>query len=1063
MRSILLLALLCLSFLILILISHQEQTRLQASTVACSKQRTCTQCLNQTLPSSDEKQQVCIWCTQTSTCIDSVTHTCHNASQIFFIGDEGGGSSSNRKKSKDNPFYLIQIQQEQQLEEEEFNALNKNHNGSSPLKKTYAEMYPVDEGDVNPAQTAILDQCATQYTRLEQCLMGMEYAQIYLPVSKSVRNLQEGGLMVQPILPLTQSFLNHYISLNNSVSLNDNDSSNDEKYLEAVLKDYIVTVGAYFINPPKALSKYKPRLFSFFHQLGSQHLRANITLSSNSKMKVTAVGNGGQLIWNWYSSDMGIVASPNHYKIGMIIAMYNRTSKQPICMHYQIPDKIRARTVYFEMLIGPHLGLGVPLFVASFITLVVFIFKCPFAKSNGMTSDANWEKVSRELEDDIIREEGEHSGTDVERLLSERQVLDLKWFATLNSTKMIRQCGFPAYYWWKFHRRIVLMIGLFAFITFPTLLPIHVVYNRNQQYYPDFSITTFGKILDGSKVSAAHFTMNTIYYVVCVINMALTVKLLIFKRRREKLSSVTLRVSNLPPLQISIERNRYVDLGVSNPDDIERREQLLCDHFNSIVRNVSSVNTLSNPLEEEFISSENSIEDAVLCATITPDMHLISSLFKQYEDLKVQLSDSTLSEQTKIADKIEKTRDKILAITQRNPVVSTSAFVTFRSAKYLDTCVKAHSPKSRDNMADTVHSLRISALGSKNWNIHQCTWEPEDIEWDNLHHSRNENLVRTIISYVATSTFVLVSVGLLCIYIVLNGMYGAASRIQLRQSKWTVLANSLDRRWITQLANIPYYVLPIFLAILNEIFALIFYYFGKAEKMKTKSRFEASYLLKTALMCTFSSLLTPYYGDLQMRDTSPKSFYNNSGLKLMYLLLSQMFVSKGLVLFMDVVTIAVRNWKTSGAPERPKFNFVSSYSISLYIFYTLTALGTRFPMLFIPGVMFFVMNYFVDTFLICFLYDKATGVGSVEFGIASLLTLLFASLAVVTSPAYSRVISQVSSTSFFFVTCAALLMATLLISRYIMRKHKERLCVEEEKKYMNRYTHPQLTRLLQGE
>lgn len=249
----------------------------------------------------------------------------------------------------------------------------------------------------------------------------------------------------------------------------------------------------------------------------------------------------------------------------------------------------------------------------------------------------------------------------------------------------------------------------------------------------------------------------------------------------------------------------------------------------------------------------------------------------------------------------------------------------------------------------------------------------------------------------------------------------------------------------------------------TNFFILVSLDFGKAEKMKTKSRFEASYLLKTALMCTFSSLLTPYYGDLQMRDTSPKSFYNNSGLKLMYLLLSQMFVSKGLVLFMDVVTIAVRNWKTSGAPERPKFNFVSSYSISLYIFYTLTALGTRFPMLFIPGVMFFVMNYFVDTFLICFLYDKATGVGSVEFGIASLLTLLFASLAVVTSPAYSRVISQVSSTSFFFVTCAALLIATLLISRYIMRKHKERLCVEEEKKYMNRYTHPQLARLLQGE
>lgn len=211
-------------------------------------------------------------------------------------------------------------------------------------------------------------------------------------------------------------------------------------------------------------------------------------------------------------------------------------------------------------------------------------------------------------------------------------------------------------------------------------------------------------------------------------------------------------------------------------------------------------------------------------------------------------------------------------------------------------------------------------------------------------------------------------------------------------------------------------------------------------------------------MTTVWSLLIPYYGDLGMIKKSRISFYNNTGYKLMELLFSQLFVSKGLAMLLDIIYVAYSYCRTSGAPNRPSFHDISSYSIAIYIFYTVTALGTQYPVLYIPGFLYFVLHYLTDTFLLLFLYEKSPGDGHTQFVVSTFFTLLFSSIAVISSPALSGLFQTLLSLFLPIFTLLAFFILYMTVS-YLVNRSLENLIFRKTEDNIKPYEQPQLARI----
>jgi hypothetical protein len=990
-----------------------------SSILGCTNYNTCSSCLSQTTANNGT---ACAWCSLTSTCV-YLNQRCLNVT-IHLVGHYG------------------------------------------LVNKTIP-------------QRNVLSQCHTRLDNVNQCVTGMDYAHIYMSVSDNVRNMREGGLEQQPLLPLTQEFLNTYVSNNEHIVTSDMSKNEFINYVERVAEYTEFIVGAYVISGKRTRHEAIP--YSIFFPLAHTAQKGNLTLSQSGTDFTQT--NDGQWILNIFTTNLGMEASPGHYNLGMVLATMNTSGETPpVCMFYQIPHPIRVTTVVKEMLVAVYLLGGIPLYFISFIILCIFAKMCPWAERKSF-SQRVWEQkekkednysdsINDNMDDETeLKSEGDVSMEQIS--IGRKAHFSLKRFWSLDSKKIISQCGFPAYYHWKFYRRMILIVGIFSIVTIAILLPLHIVFGVRTDRYMDFAVTTVASIPQTSRLLYIHYGLSVFYFAVMAINLGLTIKLIYYKKRQSK-SIFTARITNLPVLELELQKDYRNDVYISNQVDLEKRESRLTKHFNALL-DMQVNNTYYNrnvtyrrdSLKQDLLTvdtNELAEKKPVLAVNALVNMtHLVNIIDQKYQ-LTSQISSegghaNKSKKNLKRIAKLEQVKHKLIKHSQRS-LTSNSAFVTFRSVKALRKVVDLYSKPNRNHTTTTKFSEKIG--GNNYWKIRETQMEPEDILWENIGYSLFSNVMRTISVYTVSYIIGAILSLLVSVYIITNGMYGLALTIQILQTVFMSLSTNSFRRRAPFLLRFVYYILPTLLAVLNEVFAFIVNILTKFEKMKTITKYQASYLLKTITIMLLTSLLLPYFGDYQIKSIAPIPFYNNSGLKLMQFLLSQLFFSKALVNILDIVSVIFNYWWTKGEPNRLQFVFVASYSKALMVFFTIVGLGPSYPLLFIPGFFFFVINYLADTFLLSCFYEKSTGAGDVEFAITTIVTFYFSASSVLMSPALQRKISY--GLSGLFVVVAFFVTLIMLLIVYIVRRkatiRNEQAYMHNEEAHIHQYEQPHLQLLL---
>ena len=179
---------------------------------------------------------------------------------------------------------------------------------------------------------------------------------------------------------------------------------------------------------------------------------------------------------------------------------------------------------------------------------------------------------------------------------------------------------------------------------------------------------------------------------------------------------------------------------------------------------------------------------------------------------------------------------------------------------------------------------------------------------------------------------------------------------------------------------------------------------------------------------------------------------------LLQFVLSYCFFYKGIELLICVLKISISYWSTGGTPERIPFDFNVAYTSALTIFFIIAVTGIRIPLIFIPGLIFFVVYYLVDTFLLLFFYERAVGTGRIEFGLVSALMFVFSAAAMLLHPSLSL---KLLGGSLAFLAIAFGIVAILVfIYNRRGKKRSTTVQVHEEAAYANKYTQPHLEMLL---
>jgi hypothetical protein len=995
----------------------------------------------------------CVWCSQTSRCV-SPTEQCLNAT-IIPVG-EMGIRDSTRSQTK------------------------------------FWNQLGVNSKSITAQQSALLNSCFVRIESIDQCVTGSEYAKIYLPVSGSSRNLQSGGLAQQPILPVPHEFLLSYVN-NIGVPLKPDMTKKElKKYMDhlADSKTSHLLVGSYLINNDQHKNAQALSLFSHVGYIG---FTANYTLDPKRNNKLTVKKKSkGNVMLHLLPSSISLHAPRGKYQLGMVVAFVtNDTQQQPQCLFYQVPDPITVKPVYQDVLVGIYVYIGIPVFLIAFILVVIYSACCPFndIKKVGQARYDEQEKQEREdlknknadptidtttkpeVDEEAMAQTEPLSG--VPDVTQTRAKFSLLYFLKVNSDVVIEQCGLRGYYYWKFYRRLLLIVTLYAFLALSIILPINIVFNHRGNAVIDLAVTTFGTIGRFSAVSSAHYIVSVVFFVIAVAVYAFSIRLTYYKRRYEA-SIFTARLRHLPELEIKVDCDSDGKCFILNHEEIDKRETLLVDHFNTMLKKelsmeqqqqqqqVEATNKDDILLDNGNTTIETKVEDPVLSVSIIADMEHVMSDIEQQHKIEANLASQASKGNSKTflqkvrLKRLKKARASMMKKIKKKPIVTSQVFITFRSAHALRTCKKIYKDYKKKMSCNTEHSDNISMMNL--WKMRQVTWEPEDVQWENIYDSTRRNVFGTVFVYLVYLVFYLIVIGLMVLYIIRYGLYGVNAGLHFKQAYLTMDSSVVTRKFVPLGLGFTGSIFSVTLTIAGEIANVIIRVVTSLERMKSKSKTSASYLLKSVAIIIPFYMTVPFLGDYKVSLTNAEAFYNNVGLNLMQFVLSYAFFYKGIELLICVVKVTISYWMTGGEPERIPFDFNVAYTSALTIFFIVAVTGVMVPLLFIPAVIFFFISYLVDTMLLLFFYDRAVGTGRIEFGLVSALLMVFGAAAMLFHPSTSWIL--LIGSLVFIGTALSIIAAVVYIYNIRGKKRSTQVHVHEETVYAHKYTQPHLERLM---
>jgi len=748
--------------------------------------------------------------------------------------------------------------------------------------------------------------------------------------------------------------------------------------------------------------------------------------------------------------------------MGVMVALVNEANEnEPVCLFYPLPSKITVTPVWRDAVLGIYLYAGLPIFFVGLILISIYTVFCPFVDSKQLSQEAYEEKERQEL-NDLKNESGEiidETAVNEAKLSGARgRIYNISQFWKYNSDTIIANSGLRGYYYWKFYRRIVLIVLLYAVLALAIILPINIVYNYKVQTVIDLAVTTFGSIDTTGRVSIAHYVVGVLFFLITVAVYTFSIRLTFYKRRYES-SVFTARLRHLPVMSINIGEDSEGRAYITNSIDIERREKLLMHHFNQVLRKEMKKEATKNP--EDKAVAEMVDTDLVLSVNLIADMsHIMSDIDTQYQ-LEQTINSSSSSKEGFIAraraKRLNNSRKAMFKKIESHPVSTTQAFITFKSVLALRKCKVIYKSMTRKNRTKTPFSDEISC-SVDTWKMRQVTWEPEDVNWNNIYDSTRRNVFGATMVYIAYFIVYALLIGALLVYFFRFGVYGLFSGLRYRQS-FVIMRSAAFLKWLIPVVlGFASSVFSVFLTIAGEISNLVMRTVTGLERMKSKSKASASYLLKSVAIIIPFYLTIPFLGDYQVERVHPESFYSNTGLALIQFILSYLFFYKGIELLGCVAKVTLSYIMTSGEPERIPFEFNVSYTSALTNFFIIAVTGIRIPLIFIPGVAFFIMTYFVDTFLLLYFYQRAVGTGRIEFALVSVLLLVFGAAAMLFHPSLSLLLAF---GSIIFVAIA-LSVISVMVYVYNRRGNKRstNTLVTNEAVYANKYAQPHLKILL---
>ncbi|KAL0491469.1 9 TM domain-containing transmembrane protein [Acrasis kona] len=414
----------------------------------------------------------------------------------------------------------------------------------------------------------------------------------------------------------------------------------------------------------------------------------------------------------------------------------------------------------------------------------------------------------------------------------------------------------------------------------------------------------------------AHVIIMCFYPLVGLISLCLVAGTDALSIRKVSPKFQTLLVTDIEKVSVLVSREENDEPAIRDITPLTQMEAKIKSHFEQYGAVCDVHIALELGQIEELLEEK---ELAEICCNGEKDEQALSNIRKR------------------IMDTIFKNNSSIESMS--------AAFVLFEDASYVQDAIKFE----------------------KKYRIEKAM-EPFDIFWTTLDTLIGRKVIWRIMMAVLNIIIMACILAIVIVFVAYEGYYGIADFSHyLRASSLLALTDERLRKNTSFLLDLIPIGLPILISILNEFLTIATELLTRGEKHKMKSTYMRSYAIKTMFYMILLSVIFPFLFDAIIARSNRDLFYINGGVRMLAFLVSQTFFSKGLSMIIEIVTTTIRfvlaRIYGSRRILKTKVDLVSSCARNVMIATMLFSFGGLIPMIWIPGMLFYIFQLLPDLIL----------------------------------------------------------------------------------------------------